>query len=60
MKMAKRACMLEFKELAVKRGKDGPALAAVAKELGRVEQTLRNGVKAAAAGKLGGAPTAKW
>lgn len=55
MKMAKRACMLEFKELAVKRGKDGPALAAVAKELGRVEQALRNRVKAAAAGKLGGA-----
>ena len=45
----------EFKELAVKRVKDGLSIGAVAKELGMVEQTLRNWVKAAAAGKLTGA-----
>ena len=39
----------EFKELAVKRGKDGLAAGAVARELGLGEQTLRNWVKAAAA-----------
>jgi len=50
MKMAKQAYTLEFKDLAVKRVKDGQALSAVAKELGLVEQTLRNWVKAAAAG----------
>ena len=44
----------EFKEQAVKRALEvgaGPA----ARELGLVEQTLRNGVKAAAAGKLSAA-----
>ena len=45
----------EFKELAVKRVKDGLSIGAVAKELGMVEQTLRNWVKVAAAGKLTGA-----
>jgi transposase len=55
MKIPKQAYTLEFKELAVKRVKDGQALAGVAKELGLVEQTLRNWVKAAAAGKLSGA-----
>ena len=55
MKIPKQAYTREFKELAVKRVKDGQALAGVAKELGLVEQTLRNGVKAAAAGKLNGA-----
>lgn len=55
MKIPKQAYTLEFKELAVKRVKDGQALAVVAKELGLVEQTLRNWVKAVAAGKLSGA-----
>lgn len=55
MKIPKQAYTLEFKELAVKRVKDGQSLAGVAKELGLVEQTLRNWVKAAAAGKLAGA-----
>ena len=45
----------EFREVAVKRVKDGLSIGAVAKELGMVEQTLRNWVKAAAAGKLTGA-----
>jgi transposase len=45
----------EFRELAVKRVKDGQTIGAVAKELGLIEQTLRNWVKAAAAGKLIGA-----
>ena len=55
MKIPKQAYTLEFKELAVKRAKDGQSLAGVAKDLGLVEQTLRNWVKAAAAGKLAGA-----
>jgi transposase len=55
MKIAKQAYTLEFKELAVKRVKDGQSLTGVAKDLGLVEQTLRNWVKAAAAGKLAGA-----
>jgi transposase len=55
MKIPKQAYTQEFKELAVKQVKDGQALTAVAKELGLVEQTLRNWVKVAAAGKLAGA-----
>lgn len=55
MKIPKQAYTLEFKEVAVKRVKDGQSLAGVAKDLGLVEQTLRNWVKAAAAGKLAGA-----
>ncbi len=43
---------MQFKELAVKRVKSGQGVGAVAKELGLVEQTLRNWVKAAKAGKL--------
>jgi transposase len=54
-KILKQAYTAEFKELAVKRVKDGQAIAATARELGLVEQTLRNWVKAAAAGKLNGA-----
>ena len=45
----------EFKDLAVTRVKDGLTAGAAAKELGLVEQTLRNWVKAAAAGTLHGA-----
>jgi transposase len=59
MKMPKQEYTAEFKELAVKRVKDGPSVGAVAKELGLVEQTLRNWVKAAAAGKLNGAGAKK-
>ncbi len=55
MKISKREYTTEFKELAVKRVKAGQSAGAVAKDLGLIEQTLRNWVKAAAAGKLKGA-----
>ena len=42
----------EFKELAVKRVRSGQGIAAVARELRLVEQTLRNRVSATKAGKL--------
>ena len=45
----------EFKKLAVTRVSEGQSAGAVAKELGLIEQTLRNWVKAAAAGMLNGA-----
>jgi transposase len=51
-KIPKQEYTPEFKELAVKRVKSGQSIGAVAKELGLVEQTLRNWVKAAKAGKL--------
>lgn len=51
-KIPKREYTTEFKELAVKRVKDGQSAGAVAKELGLIEQTLRNWVKVADAGKL--------
>ncbi|MBK9393902.1 MAG: transposase [Uliginosibacterium sp.] len=54
MKIPKREYTTEFKELAVKRVKDGQSPGAVAKELELVEQTLRNWVKAADAGTLSG------
>ncbi len=54
-KIPKREYTAEFKELAVKRVKAGQSAGAVAKDLGLIEQTLRNWVKAAAAGKLNGA-----
>ena len=57
MKIPKQEYTAEFKELAVKRVKDGQSAGAVAKDLGLIEQTLRNWVKAAAAGKLNGAVT---
>ena len=56
-KIAKREYTAEFKELAVKRVKSGQTTGAVAKDLGLTDQTLRNWVKAAAAGKLSGAGT---
>jgi transposase len=56
MKISKREYTIEFKELAVKRVKSGQSISAVVKDLGLVEQTLRNWVKAAA-GKLNGAGT---
>lgn len=51
-KIPKPEYTAEFKGLAVKRVKDGQGIGAVAKDLGLVEQTLRNWVKAAKAGKL--------
>jgi transposase len=54
-KIPKQAYTTEFKELAVKRVKDGQAISIVVKELGLSDQTLRNWVKAAAVGKLKGA-----
>jgi transposase len=52
MKIPKQEYTAEFKEMAVKRARDGLTVGAAAKELGLVEQTLRNWVKAADAGKL--------
>ena len=54
MKILMREYTTEFKELAVKRIKEGLTAGAVSKELGVSDQTLRNWVKAAAAGKLNG------
>ena len=56
-KIPKQEYTAEFKELAVKRVKSGQSISAVVKDLGLIEQTLRNWVKAAAAGKLNGAVT---
>ena len=47
MKIPKQEYTTEFKELTVKRVKDGQSVGAIAKELGLIEQTLRNWVKAA-------------
>lgn len=54
-KIPKSAFTIEFRELAVKRVRDGESNSLVARELGLSDQTLRNWVKAAAAGKLIGA-----
>ena len=51
-KLPKPEYTTEFKELAVKRVKDGQSNGVVAKELGLSDQTLRNSVKAFDAGKL--------
>ena len=51
----KQEYVAEFKELAVKRVGAGQSVGAVARELGLVEQTLRNSVNGAAAGTLNGA-----
>jgi transposase len=55
MKIPKQAYTTEFKELAVKRVKEGQSISTVCRELGLSDQTLRNWVKAAAEGKLNGA-----
>lgn len=57
MKIPRKLYTAEFKELTVKRIKDGQTYAAVAKDLQVVEKTLRNWVKAEQAGKLVGAGT---
>ena len=57
MKIPRQEYTLEFKELAVKRIKDGQPIPAVAKELGISAQTLRNWVGAAARGALSGSAT---
>src|SRR5437867_1886544 len=55
VKIPKQEYTVEFKELAVKRVRSGESVGAVARDLGLVEQTLRNWVKAAKTGKLHGA-----
>ena len=55
MKIPRREYTAEFKLQAVKRANSGHGIAATSRELGVVEQTLRNWVKAAKAGKLGSA-----
>jgi len=54
-KIPKQAYTPEFKELAVERVAGGESVSAVVKELGLGDQTLRNWIKASAAGKLKGA-----
>ncbi len=56
-KIPKQEYTIEFKEQAVKQVKMGKSIGLVAKELGLVEQTLRNWGKMAAAGKLNGTGT---
>jgi transposase len=55
-KIPKQEYTAEFRELAVKQVNSGHGIGAVARELGLIEQTLRNWVKAAA-GKLNGPGT---
>ena len=55
MKIPKQEYITEFKELAVKHVKGGQPVGVVAKGLGLIEQTLRNWVKTATAGRLSGA-----
>ena len=45
MKIPKQAYTLELRELAVEKVKSGQSIAGTARELGMVEQTLRNWVK---------------
>ena len=52
LKIPKQEYTREFKELAAQRVQNGEGIAKTAKELGLVEQTLRNWVKAAKAGSL--------
>ena len=57
MKIPRQSYSLEFKELALKRVKDGQSFSAAAKELGINEQTLRNWSSASARGALTGSST---
>ncbi len=52
MKIPKQEYTPEFREMVVKRVKEGQSIGAVARELGLSDQSVRNWVKAAAAGKL--------
>ena len=54
-KIPKQEYTAEFKSHAVKRVREGLTVGAAARELGLIDQTLRNWVKAADAGKLNGA-----
>ena len=56
-KVPKQEYTTEFKKLAVDRVTAGRTPATVARELGLIEQTLRNWVKAAKTGKLNGPGT---
>ncbi|CAG2156688.1 IS3 family transposase ISBcen17 [Cupriavidus numazuensis] len=56
-KVPNQAYTAEFKAAAVKRVKDGQAVAVVSRELGMSGQTLRNWVKASDAGTLNGTGT---
>jgi transposase len=58
-KIPKQEYTAEFREQAVKRVKEGKSVGAAAKEMGLVEQTLRNWVKAFEAGMLNGAGAPK-
>lgn len=53
MKIPKQEFNAEFRKMAVKRVRVGLSVGAAAKELGLVEQTLRNWVKAADARNSG-------
>jgi transposase len=53
-KIPQQAFTAEFKELAVRRVKEGQTIPAVGRELGISHQTVRNWVKAAHVGKLTG------
>lgn len=55
MKIPKQAYTAEFKELEVKRFKDGQSVGMVCRELGLSDLALRNRVKAAAEGRFNGA-----
>jgi transposase len=54
LKLPKQSYTAEFKEQAVARVNGGQGVAAVARELGMSEQTLRNWIKASREGKLAG------
>ena len=54
MKISEREYTTGFKGQAANRVKAGQSAGAVAKDLGLIERTLRNWVKAAEAGKLAG------
>lgn len=56
-KISKQQCTAELQALAVKRMKDELTVGAAAREFGLIDQTLRNSVKTADAGKLNGAGT---
>jgi transposase len=55
MKIPKQAYTTEFKELAVKRIKDGQSVSKVCKELGLSDQTFATGSRRRRKGKLNGA-----